>query len=68
MTIFGVPLHELTRERLEQFLVDAGAEPLLWEAKGITANRGEIRRQVCAFANSHDGGYLIIGADESGGT
>ena len=33
----------------------------------MRADRGEVRRQVCGFANSHDGGFLIIGADESGG-
>lgn len=67
MTIFGVGWNELTLERIEQFLAESGPEPLLWEAKGIRADRGEIRRQVCGFANSHDGGYLIIGADESDG-
>lgn len=67
MTIFGVDWNELTLERIEQFLADSGPEPLLWEAKGVRVDRGEVRRQVCGFANSHDGGYLIIGADESDG-
>jgi hypothetical protein len=67
MTIFGVSWNELTLQDVAQFLTEAGPEPLLWEAKGIRADRGEVRRQVCGFANSHDGGYLIVGADESGG-
>ena len=67
MTIFGVPWNDLRLEHVERFLAEAGPEPLLWEAKGINADKGEIRRQVCGFANSHDGGYLIIGADESRG-
>jgi hypothetical protein len=67
MTIFGVPWNDLRFEHVEQFLADAGTEPLLWEAKGVSANKGQVRKQVCGFANSHDGGYLIIGADESRG-
>lgn len=65
MTIFGVPWNELRLEHLERFLADAEPEPLLWEAKGVQANAGEVRRQVCGFANSHDGGYLIIGAEQA---
>jgi hypothetical protein len=68
MTIFGPALHDLTIGDLQRFLGDAKPEALLWEAKGIEANAGTVRKQVCGFANSHDGGYLIIGADESGGS
>jgi hypothetical protein len=68
MTVFGVLWKDLRLEHIERFLAEAGPEPLLWEAKGITPDKGEIRRQVCGFANSHDGGYLIIGANELGGT
>ncbi len=68
MTIFGPALKDLTVEDLERFLADAGPEPLLWEAKGIEVNRGMVRRQVCGFANSHDGGYLIIGASAADGS
>jgi len=64
MTIFGVPWNELKLAHVRAFLSDAGAEPLLWEAKGIRADKGEIRKQVCGFANSHEGGFLIIGASE----
>jgi hypothetical protein len=67
VTIFGIPWNQLELEHVRRFLDDAGPEPLLWEAKGIRADKGEIRRQVCGFANSHEGGYLIIGADETGG-
>jgi hypothetical protein len=68
MTIFGPALHDLTIGDLQRFLGDAKPEALLWEAKGIEANAGTVRKQVCGFANSHNGGYLIIGADESGGS
>ncbi len=67
MTIFGVPWNDPKLEHVEEFLADAGPEPLLWEAKGIKADKSEIRRQVCGFANSHEGGYLIIGANETAG-
>lgn len=63
MTIFGAPLHELTLETLHRYMVDAEEEPLLWEAKATRINGGEVRKQVCGFANSHEGGYLILGAD-----
>jgi len=68
VTIFGVPWQELDLEAVGRFLQDAGAEALLWEAKGTDLNRGEIREQVCGFANSHEGGYLILGATEETGT
>jgi hypothetical protein len=64
VTIFGVRSEDLRLGDLERFLADAGPEPLLWEAKGIEANPGTLRKQVCGFANSHDGGYLIIGASQ----
>lgn len=63
MTIFGAPLHELTLETLREFMASAEDEPLLWEAKATQISPGEVRKQVCGFANSHDGGYLILGAD-----
>jgi hypothetical protein len=64
MTIFGVPWTELSLDDVSRFLNDAGPEPLLWEAKGIEVQAGEVRRQVCGFANSHEGGYLIVGATQ----
>lgn len=62
MTIFGVRWEDLGLADLERFLADAEPEPLLWEAKGTEVRASEVRRQVCGFANSHDGGYLILGA------
>jgi hypothetical protein len=64
MTIFGVPFGNVDLEVLRRFLADAEPEPLLWEAKGVEAKAAEVRRQVCGFANSHEGGYLIIGASQ----
>jgi hypothetical protein len=63
MTIFAVSWSELTLDKVRAFLDEADDESLLWEAKGTTLDKSEIRRQVCALANSHEGGYLILGAD-----
>src|SRR3954469_26053478 len=63
LTIFGPPWGELRLEHVQAFLDEADDEPLLWEAKGTKLDKSEVRRQVCAFANSHEGGYLILGAD-----
>jgi hypothetical protein len=62
VTIFGVSCQDLRLEEVERFL--KGGEPggLLWEAKGSEIRKDEVRREVCAFANSHDGGFLILGA------
>jgi hypothetical protein len=65
VTIFGVPWDQLELEHVRAFLADAGPEPLLWEAKGTEVTKGEIRVQVCGFANSHEGGFLILGATEN---
>lgn len=64
MTIFGVPWSELTLERVASYLDDAEDEPLLWEAKGIRLDAHALRKEVSAFGNSHDGGYLILGAEQ----
>jgi hypothetical protein len=64
VTIFGVPWGDLELDHVRHFLADAPSEPLLWEAKGVKAHPDEIRKQVCGFANSHEGGYLIIGAEQ----
>jgi hypothetical protein len=64
VTIFGVSWNALDLEHVKRFLRDAGPEPLLWEAKGTEIKPGEIREQVCGFANSHDGGYLVLGAEQ----
>jgi hypothetical protein len=62
VTIFGATWDELTLADVESFLADADDEPLLWEAKGTKLDANEVRLQVCGFANSHEGGYLILGA------
>jgi hypothetical protein len=65
-TIFGVRGEaELELEHIKNFLDQADDEPLLWEAKGTKLDKAEVRRQVCAFANSHEGGYLILGAERA---
>lgn len=63
MTIFGAPWHALRLEHVSSFLEQADDEPLLWEAKGTQLDKNEVRRQICGFANSHEGGYLILGAN-----
>ena len=67
-TIFGAAWDQLRIDHLTQFLADAGDEPLRWEAKSDgreRLSRRSVREQICAFANSRDGGWLILGA--SGG-
>jgi hypothetical protein len=65
MTIFGPEWAELTLQDVQSYLKDAEDEPLLWEAKGTRIDKNEVRTQVCGFANSHEGGYLILGADKT---
>jgi hypothetical protein len=65
VTIFGAAWNNLGLDDLARFLGDAEPEPPLWEAKGVEANPGTVRKQVCGFANSHEGGYLIIGASQA---
>lgn len=60
--LFGVPWDGLTRTHVEAMLAEGETEPLLWEAKGTKLVAGEVREQVCGFANSHEGGFLILGA------
>jgi hypothetical protein len=65
MTIFGPSWQDLQLEHIRSFLAGEEAEALLWEAKGTQLDPHELRKQVCAFANSHDGGYLILGATQT---
>ena len=67
MTIFGTAWSALALDDVQRFLDQADDEPLLWEAKGTKLSANEVRRQVCGFANSHDGGYLILGAETTDG-
>lgn len=68
-TIFGNEWADLTLEDVKAFLdrSDDKDEPLVWEAKGTRFDKKELRRQVCAFANGHEVGYLILGADQPTG-
>ena len=63
----GKSLHELRVDDVRSLLDDTRAEPLHWEAKGVELKPGEVRKQICGFANSHDGGYLILGTHVTGG-
>jgi hypothetical protein len=49
LTILGVPWLELRLDDVRDFLEDAGPEPLLWQAKGIKADKG---RSVASCARS----------------
>lgn len=64
-TIFGPRWEDLGLGDVERYLAGAEDEPLEWEAKGADAEAHHVRRAVCAFANSHDGGYLIVGAEQT---
>lgn len=67
-SLFAVPFADLTLDRLSDFLEGAEPEPLLWEAKGgRKLDAHTVRKQVGGFANSHEGGYLILGASEEDG-
>jgi len=63
----GKRLHDLELEHVRSLLDDVRAEPLHWEAKGIKVRSGEVREQICGFAISHDGGYLILGTGVDNG-
>jgi predicted HTH transcriptional regulator len=63
----GRRLQDLTLEDVATLLDDVEAEPLDWEAKGVEIKPAEVRKQVCGFANSHDGGYLILGTGVNDG-
>lgn len=55
---------DLALEDIEAFLKEADPEPLQWEAKGAKLDAHAVRKAACAFANSNDGGYIILGAEE----
>lgn len=66
MTVFGPSWDDLTLDDVAAFLHDAPSEPLEWEAKSDW-NPGAIRAAVCGFANSHNGGYLLLGVEKKKG-
>ncbi|MEA2331634.1 MAG: hypothetical protein QOH58_1772 [Thermoleophilaceae bacterium] len=60
-TIFGPEFEALQLADLQAFLDRADDEPLEWEAKGTEVTSRMVRDAVGGFANSHDGGFLILG-------
>ncbi len=58
---------DLTFERLQRFLASAAREDTGMEAKGTEVHPDTLRRQVCAFANRPQGGYLLLGVSEGAG-
>jgi hypothetical protein len=66
--LFDSPWPDLTLDSIERFLQGAEDEPLQWEAKGTRLDPHAVRKAAGAFANSHDGGYLILGAERPDGT
>jgi hypothetical protein len=66
MSLLGVPLQTIKIEDLQRFLDDAEAEPLLWEAKGTSLSKHDVRKEVCGFANGRESAYLILGASRDG--
>ena len=67
-TIFGPDWESLGISDVQGFLDGADPEPLVWEAKGTDIDRHQVRRAVCGFGNSHETGYLILGADYRDGS
>ena len=69
--VFGCALAELTYETLKELVEGhVGSEPLVWEAKGpelVEKKRTQgLRKAVSAFANSVDGGFVLIGVENAG--
>lgn len=64
LELFGVPWSALDLAEIQRFLASAEPEPLQWEAKGTVLDPHAVRKASGAFANSVDGGYLILGAHE----
>jgi hypothetical protein len=69
--VFGCALAELDYETLRQLVEGhVGSEPLVWEAKGaemVEKRRTQgLRKAVSAFANSVDGGFVLIGVENAG--
>ncbi|MGZ6299705.1 MAG: AlbA family DNA-binding domain-containing protein [Candidatus Limnocylindria bacterium] len=69
--MFGAPWDELDVSHVRAFLASAIDEGINWEAKGDDAKgpcrSHSVRKAVCAFANSHLGGFIIVGAVHDGG-
>jgi Putative DNA-binding domain len=68
--IFSESWDDLTAEAINEFLASEVDEGLLWEAKSDgrePLGQHIVRKAVCGFANSDQGGYLIVGAHQVGG-
>lgn len=66
--LFGQPFSHLKLKDVLRVINEEIDEPIHWEAKGGDRTRKEeVARQVGAFANSRDGGFLILGVDASDG-
>jgi len=65
--LFDVPWESVALNDVQALLDESEPEPLVWEAKGQKLPKpDEVRRQIGAFANSSEGGYLILGASDDG--
>lgn len=69
--VFGCALGDLDYERLRGLVEGhVGSEPLVWEAKGAELvgkkRTPALRKAVSAFANSVDGGFILIGVENAG--
>lgn len=67
LDLFGAAWQDLCLSDVQAFMADAPAEGLLWEAKGTELRKDSLRSHACAFANSAQGGFLILGASEKKG-
>ena len=68
--IFGVPWRQVNREHVAALLASSRDEALTWEAKADgkeVLGRHELTKAACAFANSEDGGYVLIGVAKGQG-
>lgn len=63
-TPFGAEWDGLTVEHVLAFLGEPRNEGLRWEAKGGHIRPEHVREGVCGFANSHFGGFLVLGATQ----
>lgn len=73
-SLLAAPVEAMSVDLVAEFLGEADKdEGLTWEAKadrkGEALSPRAIRKAACAFANSRDGGLILVGAtfDESSG-
>lgn len=63
-TPFGTDWDDLTLDHLIAFFSEPRNEGLRWEAKGRRIRPQHIREGVSGFANSHIGGFLVLGVTQ----